>query len=180
MIRAIKFATKCGLTIDSDIKAAFFRFQSELTTVSDGRLVEEFNKILLSGYSYQILERLEKYDLLIYITPRISEEITRHNKRLAHALSLLDKKVKKGKGTTLQEAYAALMAFIIDKNEVEEKELSERVQYGFSLLYKGLRPLNAGKNLLFESTKLIYKAKNIDYLLPKEEECQKHRKTPTV
>ena len=180
MIRAIKFATKCSLTIDSDIKAAFFKYASELTTVSDSRIVEEFNKIMLSGFSFGILERLEKYDLLIYITPRISEEITRHNKTLSHALSILDRKVRKKPDVTLQEAYAALMAFIIDKAEVEEKELSERVQYGFSLLYKGLRPLNVGKNLLFESTKLIYKAKNIDYLLAKEEKLQKRRKTPTV
>lgn len=176
MLRAIKYAVKCSLTIDSDIKAAFFQFGKELTSVSENRLVEEFNKILLSGFSLQILERLEKYDLLIYITPRISEELTRKNKTLIHCLTLLDKKVQNDESALYSEAYAALMAFIIDKTEVEQLDLSERVQYAASLLYKGLRPLGVGKNTLFESAKIILKTKSIDYLIPKEEITLKNTK----
>ena len=142
MIRAIKYAVKCSLDIDSEIKASFYKYSKELTKVSESRLVEEFNKILMSGNSLEIFKRLEKYELLIFIAPRISEEILRDNKVLFSKLTALDERIKSGEKIDYGTAYSYLLSFIFDKNEVEKHDISSRFNYLLQLLHRVLRPLN--------------------------------------
>lgn len=165
MIRAVKYAEKCSLSIDSEIKGAFYKYSKELTKVSESRMVEEVNKILLSGYSFEIFKRLDKYDLLIFIMPRISEEIMRKNTHLSSSLKELDKAVlDKKEKITLSDAYSALMSFMINKKEVEKIAINDRLSYVIQLLHKALRPLGTPWKVLIEaSTKLLQK-NNIDFL----------------
>ena len=161
MIRAVKYAVKCSLEIDSEIKGAFYKYSKELTKVSESRMVEEVNKILLSGHSLEILKRLDKYDLLIFIMPRISEEIMRKN---AHLNNDLDKAIQSGIQVTPCDAYAALMSFIINKKEVEKLEINDRLSYVMQLLHKALRPLGIPWKILIEAGAKILETKNIEFL----------------
>lgn len=164
MIRAVKYAVKCSLDIDSEIKGAFYKYSKELTKVSESRMVEEVNKILLSGYSLEILKRLDKYDLLIFIMPRISEEIMRKNTHLITALKELDKTIQNGTTVVLSDAYAALMSFIVNKKEVEKLEINDRLSYVMQLLHKALRPLGTPWKVLIEAGGKILQKKEIDFL----------------
>ena len=164
MIRAVKYAVKCSLDIDSEIKGAFYKYSKELTKVSESRMVEEVNKILLSGYSLEILKRLDKYDLLIFIMPRISEEIMRKNTHLITALKELDKTIQNGTTVVLSDAYAALMSFIVNKKEVEKLEINDRLSYVMQLLHKALRPLGTPWKVLIEAGWKILQKKEIDFL----------------
>ena len=164
MIRAVKYAVKCSLEIDSEIKGAFYKYSKELTKVSESRMVEEVNKILLSGHSLEILKRLDKYDLLIFIMPRISEEIMRKNAHLINDLKELDKAIQSGIKVTPSDAYAALMSFIINKKEVEKLEINDRLSYVMQLLHKALRPLGIPWKTLIEAGAKILETKNIEFL----------------
>ena len=164
MIRAVKYAVKCSLEIDSEIKGAFYKYSKELTKVSESRMVEEVNKILLSGHSLEILKRLDKYDLLIFIMPRISEEIKRKNAHLNNDLKELDKAIQSGIQVTPSDAYAALMSFIINKKEVEKLEINDRLSYVMQLLHKALRPLGIPWKILIEAGAKILETKNIEFL----------------
>ena len=164
MIRAVKYAVKCSLEIDSEIKGAFYKYSKELTKVSESRMVEEVNKILLSGHSLEILKRLDKYDLLIFIMPRISEEIMRKNAHLNNDLKELDKAIQSGIQVTPSDAYAALMSFIINKKEVEKLEINDRLSYVMQLLHKALRPLGTPWKILIEAGAKILETKNIEFL----------------
>lgn len=164
MIRAVKYAVKCSLEIDSEIKGAFYKYSKELTKVSESRMVEEVNKILLSGHSLEILKRLDKYDLLIFIMPRISEEIMRKNAHLINDLKELDKAIQSGIQVTPSDAYAALMSFIINKKEVEKLEINDRLSYVMQLLHKALRPLGIPWKILIEAGAKILETKNIEFL----------------
>ena len=164
MIRAVKYAVKCSLEIDSEIKGAFYKYSKELTKVSESRMVEEVNKILLSGHSLEILKRLDKYDLLIFIMPRISEEIMRKNAHLNNDLKELDKAIQSGIHVTPSDAYAALMSFIINKKEVEKLEINDRLSYVMQLLHKALRPLGIPWKILIEAGAKILETKNIEFL----------------
>lgn len=164
MIRAVKYAVKCSLEIDSEIKGAFYKYSKELTKVSESRMVEEVNKILLSGHSLEILKRLDKYDLLIFIMPRISEEIMRKNAHLNNDLKELDKAIQSGIQVTPSDAYAALMSFIINKKEVEKLEINDRLSYVMQLLHKALRPLGIPWKILIEAGAKILETKNIEFL----------------
>ena len=164
MIRAVKYAVKCSLEIDSEIKGAFYKYSKELTKVSESRMVEEVNKILLSGHSLEILKRLDKYDLLIFIMPRISEEIMRKNAHLNNDLKELDKSIQSGIQVTPSDAYAALMSFIINKKEVEKLEINDRLSYVMQLLHKALRPLGIPWKILIEAGAKILETKNIEFL----------------
>ena len=164
MIRAVIYAVKCSLEIDSEIKGAFYKYSKELTKVSESRMVEEVNKILLSGHSLEILKRLDKYDLLIFIMPRISEEIMRKNAHLNNDLKELDKAIQSGIQVTPSDAYAALMSFIINKKEVEKLEINDRLSYVMQLLHKALRPLGIPWKILIEAGAKILETKNIEFL----------------
>ena len=164
MIRAVKYAVKCSLEIDSEIKGAFYKYSKELTKVSESRMVEEVNKILLSGHSLEILKRLDKYDLLIFIMPRISEEIMRKNAHLNNDLKELDKAIQSGIQVTPSDAYAALMSFIINKKEVEKLEINDRLSYVMQLLHKALRPIGIPWKILIEAGAKILETKNIEFL----------------
>ena len=164
MIRAVKYAVKCSLEIDSEIKGAFYKYSKELTKVSESRMVEEVNKILLSGHSLEILKRLDKYDLLIFIMPRISEEIMRKNAHLNNDLKELDKAIQSGIQVTPSDAYAALMSFIINKKEVEKLEINDRLSDVMQLLHKALRPLGIPWKILIEAGAKILETKNIEFL----------------
>ena len=164
MIRAVKYAVKCSLEIDSEIKGAFYKYSKELTKVSESRMVEEVNKILLSGHSLEILKRLDKYDLLIFIMPRISEEIMRKNAHLNNDLKELDKAIQSGIQVTPSDAYAALMSFIINKKEVEKLEINDRLSYVMQLLHKALRPLGIPWKIVIEAGAKILETKNIEFL----------------
>lgn len=171
MIRAIKYAIKCSLKIDTEIKASFYKHCSELTTVSESRLVEEFNKILLSGYCLEIFHALEKYELLLFIAPRISEEVMRNNIELFENLAELDGIIKSGQKIELGQAYGLLLSFMINKKEVEKLALNERYTYVLHLLRKALRPLSVPWTSLHSATNQILSKKNIDYFtLEKPEE----------
>ena len=168
MIRAIKYAVKCSLDIDSEIKASFYKYSKELTKVSESRLVEEFNKILMSGNSLEIFKRLEKYELLIFIAPRISEEILRDNEVLFSKLTALDERIKSGEKIDYGTDYSYLLSFIFDKNEVEKHDISSRFNYLLQLLHRVLRPLNVPWASLKDAATILLQENDVDFLTPQE------------
>src|SRR6476659_6118605 len=71
MLRAIVFASRLNFTLDRPIVDAIATHRSLLGTASPSRLIEEYYKILRSGYAEQTFRGLAEHRLLDAVTPEI-------------------------------------------------------------------------------------------------------------
>jgi len=69
MLRAIRFATKLGLTIESGTEAPIKELSSLLGNIAPARLFDEALKLFHSGQAVKTLETLREYHLLQYLFP---------------------------------------------------------------------------------------------------------------
>ena len=69
MIRALKYQVTTGFKLKYDVKKAIRKNAAMIGTCSTSRLTEEVSKILASGSSCEIFEKLRKYGLLAFILP---------------------------------------------------------------------------------------------------------------
>ena len=95
MIRALKYSVTTGFKLRLGIRCAIRKNSTQLIRVSSSRLTEEVNKILAGGYSSQIIKKLYRYNLLVYLLPCIS--VYARQASLYSSLDELDKKVLNGK-----------------------------------------------------------------------------------
>jgi len=91
MLRAVKYSVTTGFRLRRGIAVAIRLNAPLLQTVSTSRLTEELNKILSSGFSAPIIEKLRKFRLLVYVLPCYSVHVP--NEKLRHSLEELDRKV---------------------------------------------------------------------------------------
>lgn len=87
MIRCVKYAATTGFGVPLRTRWAIKRDAGLLAEASTSRLTEEFLKILASGKSAEILERLESFGLLRHIVPECSNFLAKdaRNRETIHA-----------------------------------------------------------------------------------------------
>ncbi len=97
MLRAIRFASQLGFTIESNSLAAISENKSRIKIVSAERIVDELNKILMSDTPSAGFALLHKTGLLKLILPELTalqgiEEVEgqRHKDNFWHTLEVVD------------------------------------------------------------------------------------------
>jgi len=88
MLRAIVFASRLNFTLDRPIVDAIATHRGLLGTASPSRLIEEYYKILRSGYAEQTFRGLAEHRLLDAVTPEIQRGTK--NAALWESLAALD------------------------------------------------------------------------------------------
>lgn len=73
MLRAVVFAARLGFTLDRPIVDAIATHRGLMATASPARLIEEYYKILRSGYAEQTFRLLADHRLLEPVTPEIQK-----------------------------------------------------------------------------------------------------------
>ena len=97
ILRAVRFATQLGFTIDFKTKDACKTYGSSITRISSERIREEIFKILMSRIPSIGIRLMDDLDILDYIVPELSRTIDydqrnpHHNRNLFdHILCVLD------------------------------------------------------------------------------------------
>jgi poly(A) polymerase len=88
MLRAIVMASRLSFTIDRPIVDAIATHRGLMATASSSRLIEEYYKILRSGYAELTFRALAEHRLLDPVTPEIQRGA--NNKALWESLAALD------------------------------------------------------------------------------------------
>ncbi len=120
MVRAVKYSVKTGFRIPFKLGMAIRHYAPEIGDVSSSRMTEEVNKILASGCSSEIFQRLNQYKLLVHILPAIS--VYAGFPQMFESLKELDVKVNasmSGASDSVSRAqmYLALVQPFISRNE---------------------------------------------------------------
>ena len=120
MIRAVKYSVTTGFRIPFHLSMAIRHYAPLIAEVSTSRMTEEVNKILASGCSSQIFERLHQYKLLVYMLPAIS--VYAAFPQMFESLKTLDQQIEKAKEgnakqVTKAQMYLALVKCFITRNE---------------------------------------------------------------
>ena len=120
MVRAVKYSVTTGFKIPFQLSMAIRHYAPLIAEVSTSRMTEEVNKILASGCSSQIFERLHQYKLLVYMLPAIS--VYAAFPQMFESLRVLDCQIEKAKEgnarqVTKAQMYLALVKCFITRNE---------------------------------------------------------------
>ena len=120
MVRAVKYSVTTGFKIPFQLSMAIRHYAPLIAEVSTSRMTEEVNKILASGCSSQIFERLHQYKLLVYMLPAIS--VYAAFPQMFESLRVLDSQIEKAregnaKQVTKAQMYFALVKCFITRNE---------------------------------------------------------------
>ena len=111
MLRAIRFASKLGFSIDDDCKQAILELGPLLGDIPSARLFEEVLKLFHSGHAEESYFTLQEYDLFKYLFPDAVDEL--QDKSTAEFIGLAmqstDDRVKLGKPVTPAFLFAALL-----------------------------------------------------------------------
>jgi len=111
MLRAIRFASKLGFSIDQACRAAMLELGPLLVDVPPARLFEEVLKLFHSGHAEDSLEALQEYDLLKYLFPDAAEAL--QDPTVAEfvrlAMQSTDQRVRLDKPVTPAFLFAALL-----------------------------------------------------------------------
>ncbi len=73
VMRAVRFASELGFTINTETEKALFDSRNMLAKIAKERIRDEFNKLLLSDIPMSGVFMLQKYGLLEYIVPELEE-----------------------------------------------------------------------------------------------------------
>jgi len=98
MLRAVRFASQLGFFIDPDTFDAIERNRTRLEIISQERIVEELNKIILSPKPSVGFELMERSGLLQLFLPELcalkgveTKEGIGHKENFSHTLTVLDR-----------------------------------------------------------------------------------------
>ena len=114
MLRAVRFASKLGFTIQSNTETPLFELGTLLEGVPPARLYEEVLKLFLSGHSVKTLELLRHYNLFMFLFPQTEMSLKNDDdlKRLAfinRALENTDKRIQEDKRITPAFIFAVFL-----------------------------------------------------------------------
>ena len=174
MIRAVKYSVTTGFKIPLALSLAIKHYAPNIGTVSRSRMTEEVNKILSSGESSTIFQRLNSYKLLAHILPAIS--VYADFPQLFQSLQLLDDKVKLAKSNqapqvSKEEMYLALVQPFISRNDdwTGPEETFSDILRQIKILINPITPANYE----LEMATFMY-MQSIDLEVPAK--CIKHKK----
>src|SRR5229473_2669441 len=114
ILRAIRFAAKCGLRIEPDTLAAMKKHVAEIPRCAPPRVLEEVLKLLRSGASRRCLELMRDVGALRVLLPPVAEHLERRGpteaERHLRALEALDAHVRVGEIPSDAVLLATLLA----------------------------------------------------------------------
>src|SRR5438067_6216026 len=114
ILRAIRFAAKCGLRIEPDTLAAMRTHVAEIPRCAPPRVLEEVLKLLRSGASRRSLELMRDVGALRVLLPPVAEHLERRGpaeaERHLRALEALDAHVRVGEIPSDAVLLATLLA----------------------------------------------------------------------
>ncbi len=125
MIRCVKYAVSTDFSIPFRLDRAIKKYAKEIRLCSSSRMTEEIFKILQSGNSQKIVERLMHYKLFVLMLPEISGYIQHGKNRiitqeLFKSLETLDFVIAKNRHVTRARMLAGLVdPFISIPDEYE-------------------------------------------------------------
>jgi poly(A) polymerase len=100
ILRAVKFAARCDLTIEPETYRRMMEHRQEITKCAQARVSEEFYRLLRAGAAKRSLELLVETELLEFLVPELArglkgepadEEATLRRARLWGYLAALDR-----------------------------------------------------------------------------------------
>lgn len=169
MIRAVKYSATTGFKMNPDVRLAIHLYAKYLSGASTSRLTEEVNKILHSGESRLIFQRLDHYGLLGIIMPTFSMYIG--YPEVVEALDEYDLSVKNGtaeNGDGIRALARKIVSFPPDV-QMTSKERFEEVFRQIKVLMAPITPPNHDVDLA--SAKIM---KELGYRSPKN--CTRQKK----
>ncbi len=129
MLRAIRFATNLGFSIEGKSETAIRDLAPLLKEIPPARLFEEFLKLFMSGKSAETYTRLRDYGLFAMLFPQTEKFLKQNheyaNKLLASAFANTDTRLAENKPVTPAFLLAALLWGPVKK--LADKEQSKGV-----------------------------------------------------
>ncbi len=129
MLRAVRFASKLKLSIDSDVVKAITANSALLSNVPAARLFDEFLKLFHSGHAKTTFDLLLKYNLFCELFPETEKELSCEKGFLEFiqaALQNSDERVASSKSVTPMFLLGVFLWMPI-KKLAEKKIVSEKI-----------------------------------------------------
>ncbi|WP_375484584.1 CCA tRNA nucleotidyltransferase [uncultured Jatrophihabitans sp.] len=168
MLRAARFVSTLGVTVDPAVRAAMTDMAAELGRITPERVLAELTKLLLGAHPRTGLETLVDTGLADVVLPELpalrmaADEHGQHKDVYAHTLQVLDQAIDlEQDGPDLVLRWAALM-HDIGKPATREFLPGGRVTFhhhevvGARMARDRLRALRAGKELIDEVRQLVF------------------------
>ncbi len=101
LLRAVRFKSKLGFTLDSETEKPVSTHPHLLSTVPAARLFDEVLKMFIKGYGEPVFADVIQYGLLEYLFPETHKAIKKNNlpakKLIAQAMQNTDRRITIGK-----------------------------------------------------------------------------------
>ncbi len=138
MMRALRLSAQLDFTIDTQTMMAIANNTSLLKKVSQERIRDELNKIIMSDTPSTALGLAEQLDMLQYIIPELREGIGCEQGKKAHAYDVYEHNLRAlqhaaDKGLTLEERLASLL-HDIGKPQSRRKKGNGYTFYGHEVI----------------------------------------------
>lgn len=120
MLRAIRFATKLGFTIDPATLPPISRLRHLLEDIAPARLFDEMLKLFQGGVGHQTFEALRHHGLFHCLYPLTDEALDSEDggaalRLIVHALQNTDARIAEGKPVTPAFLFAALLWPVVEE-----------------------------------------------------------------
>ncbi len=182
MIRCIKYSVAGDFTIPFRLDRAIKKYADELHRCSSSRMTEEVFKILQTGYSKPIFERLIHYRLFRHVLPGVSDQIDHGKNRilsdqLYESLSTLDGVIRHNENVTRARMLAGLVDPFLSFPDEYENSL-ELFRSVFKQIKQIIAPITPPNYEVEKSVEFFFKNENIK--VPKNAVRKPNNKKPPV
>jgi len=127
MLRAIRFATKLDMDIDTETEAPIRELSGLLENIPAARMFEEFNKLFLSGKAIENFDMLRDYGLFKYFFPLVDQHLAKQDLEylesfIRSAFASTDKRINSNKRVTPAYLFSALLWYPLQERIKQIKE----------------------------------------------------------